>query len=461
MRSSRNRASARYRSISLVAASAIGCAAFGSGGRAADVSPQPIPASLESRLIRGAPGGVSDLAPAAGARGRLWATTDRGPNGIVEHDGKKCRTLLDPAFTPRILEIEVTAGDAPVARVARTLRLVGRSGKPLSGRPNGIGRDEPIFDPGSGKPLPPDPNGVDTEGIVQVADGSFWMVEEYRPSLLHVSASGRLLERFVPEGTRLAGADCDVRSVLPAAYAMRLDNRGFESIAVSPDGTRLWMMPQSPLENGAAQKVAKAGNVRLLEFDTSACRPVAEHLYRLGDPDAPDYLTKGAAPADGKLCALAAIDAESLLVIEQDDTGLARLYQADLQEATDTLAWWHPSRDATLEEVSDLNAAGISPVRKSLIADLATLLPAMRREVYGAGGRDHAKPLKLEGMAILGPDRVALVNDNDFGVHGKPGERCSTCLWILRLKTPLVTDNAPSARAPQKTAADGSQRTAQ
>jgi hypothetical protein len=45
-------------------------------------------------------------------------------------------------------------------------------------------------------------------------------------------------------------------------------------------------------------------------------------------------------------------------------------------------------------------------------------------------------------MTILGPDRVALVNDNDFDIAVDGGGPASpparrTCLWILRLPQPL------------------------
>ena len=385
-------------------------------------------------------GGVSDLCVASDGSGRLWATTDRGPNGTAKVDGKKFRTLLAPTFAPEIFELTLSgsAGAACEVRVSTTIALAGRSGSPFSGRPNGVGRDEPILDAANGKPVAGDPNGVDTEGIVQMKDGSFWMVEEYRPSLLRVSAEGRVLDRFVPEGASLVGADAKVHDVLPAAYANRRDNRGFESLAVSPDGSRLWTMLQSPLDHGKTKTVKKAGNVRLLAFDPTQGRPVAEHVYRLGDPADPDYLTKGAAPDDGKLCAMAAIDADSLLVIESDDTGLARLYRIDLDRGTDTRASISGGSEPTLEEIVDLEAAGIVPATKTLVADLAPLVARMRRDVYGEAEPSGDAPLKLEGMVILGPDRVAIVNDNDFGVNLEPGAVCRTCLWVIRLPASIL-----------------------
>jgi hypothetical protein len=196
-------------------------------------------------------------------------------------------------------------------------------------------------------------------------------------------------------------------------------------------------MLQSPLENGKTKHVSKAGNVRLLAFDPVAMKPVAEHVYRLGDPADRDYLTKGAAPNDGKLCAMAAIDADSLLVIEQDDTGLARLYCADLADATDTLPLERDKNESTLEEIRDLDAAGIRPARKALVADLTPLVPQLRRDVYGDAADAGKAPLKLEGLAILDRERLVIVNDNDFGVHVPAGTPCRTCIWAIRLADPL------------------------
>lgn len=380
-------------------------------------------------------GGWSDLVPAAAGGGRFFVTTDRGPNGLAETNRGSRRTLLEPGFVPRIFEIDVAPGGGDV-RVVRTIPLAGRSGKPLSGRPNGIDRDEPMLEAGTTKPLAADADGVDPEGLVAAPDGTFWLVEEYRPSLLHVGADGRMVARFVPRGTRLTGADAEVHDCLPAAYARRADNRGFESLTISPDGTRLWAMLQSPLDNGRDKAVKRAGNVRLLAFDPAAGRPVAEHVYRLGDPLADGYATKGTA-ADGKLCALATLDATSLLTIEQLDTGAVRLYRIELDAATDTLDRDEGKRGDTLEEVRDLAAAGIRPVRKTLVADLTPLTRRMRRDVYGDSAK-AASDLKLEGLAILDDRRVAIVNDNDFGVHAAAGERCSTCIWTIRLPALLT-----------------------
>lgn len=387
----------------------------------------------------------------------LWAITDRGPNGTIETPEGKRRTLLDRDFVPSIVRLEIAGGTAAgdestTARLGAILPLTNASGRLLSGRPNGVGRDEPMLDSRNNTAIPPDPDGIDSEGLVRMRDGGFWVAEEYRPSLLEVSADGRALARFVPVGQSIPGAGMPVHEVLPAAYGDRKDNRGFEALAVSPDQSRLWLLLQSPLEHPGPKAAKTSGNVRLLAFDVAGRRPSAEYVYRLGDPEAQGFASRGAAPDDGKLCALAAFDDTSLLVLEQADGGLARLYACSVADATDTLAPpAAPGKEpVAVEQIVDLPAAGIRPVAKQLVADLAPLLPRMARDVHGSHTHD-APPLKLEGLAILDARHVVIVNDNDFGVDGNGGNQADdprapprTCLWTVELATPLW----PSPPAP-------------
>ena len=388
-------------------------------------------------------GGLSDLGAARGCGpDRWWAITDRGPNGIVERDGEKLRTLIAPDFTPSLvlLHIDSVAGRNNSIAVERVLPLAGPKGHPLTGLPTGGPGHLPVLSADGTAELSPDPDGVDPEAVVQLPDGTLWIAEEYGPSLLKVGPDGRAIERHVPVGIATDAAAVPHRETLPAAYARRLDNRGFEALAAEPDGARLWVLLQSPLDN-PAKKARKTGNVRLLGFDPVAGRPTAEHLYRLGDPGDRDYLTKGAAPDDGKLCAMALLDQGQLLVLEQDDAGLARLYAVMLDGATDTLPWLPGSDESkTLEEIRDLPAAGIVPVRKRLVADLASLRETMAAQADG--GRQLHGPLKLEGIAIVDDRHVLVANDDDFGVHGDGPRRRRSFAWLLELEQPLAASAA-------------------
>jgi hypothetical protein len=348
-------------------------------------------------------GGLSDLAVtgrAAAERISVATITDRGPNGTADADGVSRRTLLAPGFVPSIVtfDLDLAARGATVSPTA-VLPLAGASGRPANGRPNGVGRDEPMLEADGTSPLAASPDGVDSE-------------------------------RHVPAGTALAAADTTVIDDLPAALADRRDNRGFEALAISPDATRVYALLQSPLEHPEKGAARRSGNVRLMVADAATGRPLAEHVYRLGDPDDPDYLRRGCPPDDGKLCAMATVADGVLVVLEQGDGGLARLYRVELAGATDTLG-----RPDAVEPIRDLEAAAIEPVRKRLVADLAPRLASMRRDVLG---RDAKGSIKIEGLAVVDAARLLLVNDDDFGVNAR-GDSAPprTCFWLVTLAEPL------------------------
>lgn len=390
-------------------------------------------------------GGLSDLVvttyDASGST--LWTLTDRGPNGTVGEGDEERRTLFAPNFCPTLIKLRLM----PQGGVAvDSLVPLTASGDRVTGRPNGIGRDEAILDADGRAPVPADPDGVDTEGLVVMPDGSFWVSEEYRPSLLRIDPRGRCLERHVPEGVALNGAGMKVVADIPAAYGDRRDNRGFEGLALSADGRRLFALLQSPLDHPKKGAAKQTGNVRLLVADATSGAPVAEHVYRLGDPADPDWSTRGAPPGDGKLCCLATLADGTILVLEQADGGLVRLYRADLRGATDTLPESRRGKGPPLETIGDLAAAGIEPLRKSLVADLGPLVPRLREDAFGPDSDPGCK-LKLEGLAILDDERVLLVNDDDFGVHARPGSaRPRSCLWVVRLPAPLAPHDSLTTR---------------
>lgn len=123
-----------------------------------------------------------------------------------------------------------------------------------------------------GNVLPLDSLGGDFEGlVVDPADGSFWMCDEYRPAIYHFDSGGELLKRFVPVGAAAAaglspGALGD--EVLPAVMAQRRQNRGFEGIALN--AAKIYVFVQSPLRNPATlgnSTLNAMQNVRVLEFN--------------------------------------------------------------------------------------------------------------------------------------------------------------------------------------------------
>ena len=137
-------------------------------------------------------GGIgSDIYP-AGRKGEFWTVTDRGPNGQIKVDGKKRRTFPVPGFDPAIVKVRVVGDRVAGAQGDPDHRHT--SGKPVTGLPNQAARDEAPYTYDAKTPLTYNPNGLDTEGIVRAADGTFWLADEYGPSLVHVSARGKVLD---------------------------------------------------------------------------------------------------------------------------------------------------------------------------------------------------------------------------------------------------------------------------
>jgi hypothetical protein len=324
--------------------------------------------------------------------------TDRGPNGLVKVDVTNRRTFPVPEFTPLILKVRAE-GDS--LRLLQTIPIVGQSGRPVTGLPNLEGRDEPPYDFSGQTVLPYNPSGLDTEGIVHTSAGEFWLSEEYGPSIVAVDKTGRVVKRFVPRGLSLTGADYPIEPALPAIFAMRRQNRGFEGLSLSRDEKSLYAVLQGPLNNPDLAAGAASFNTRVLVFDIPTETVTAEYLYRL-EPSAPP--DSDVAPEAMQLCGVVALNASTLLILERTDE-LARLYTVDLAGATNILGteWDNPATSPSLEQLDDPALAGIAALPKSLVIDLATL---------------EGIPPKLEGVAVIDRETVAVANDNDFDIAG-------------------------------------------
>ena len=371
--------------------------------------------------------------------------TDRGPSRKIETAGGKQRVFLNPSFVPTVLVFGISGCSLDESRgESKKLKINLQShfslqtprGKVITGRSNGLEGDDSIANPSGEELLAPDVNGIDPEGCALLADGTFWLCEEYRPSVLCCEADGTVIKRFIPKGVKLPSSDIQIVENLPAHYAKRRANRGFESLALSPDESTIWALMQSPFDNEAAER---SGNVRLLGCNTENGQPTSEYVYRLGDPAAADFLTGGVVPNDGKLCAMAAIGPKKLLILEQSDDGDAKMYRCDLDKATNVLG-----DDKDLDGVRNLSRVGVTPVKKTLVADLANLLPLFASDI--TAGQWQPEPegkvagLKLEGLAVLDSNHIIVANDNDFNVDSAFEENepeRQSCIWVVSLPQPL------------------------
>ena len=374
-------------------------------------------------------GGVgSDLWHGPGeAANRFWMISDRGPNGAIEVDGKDRRTFCVPEFSPVILHVEL---DGDKIKILKTIPLVDPAGAPVGGISNIKGADEAPFDYRGEKPIPYDPNGLDCEGLVRTADGGFWISEEYSPSLVRCDAEGKIVKRYVPVGLKLEKTRYPVVACLPNILTQRKKNRGFEGLAISRDEKTLYAVMQSALYNPNKKVGSASRNVRVIAFDITSEKPVAEYVYRV-EPF-PVYGLGAKKMSDVKISGLAMLDDTHLLVLERTDK-VARLYRVDLSGADNLLdsKWDRRSTSPSLEAIDDLSSVGVKPLPKTLVVNLGSV---------------SGLPMKIEGIAVLDPRTIAITNDNDFDLGsfnsaGKnEGAGTKTVICILRLEAPLVLE---------------------
>ena len=360
-------------------------------------------------------GGVgSDLFPAE-RPGEFWTVTDRGPNGQIKVDGVNRRTFPVPGFDPAILKVKVVGEQL---KVLQAIPITTRSGAPVTGLSNQASRDELPYTYDASTRLELNPNGLDTEGIVRAHDGTFWLVDEYSPSLVHVSARGRVLARYVPHGLSLTGADYPVIEALPSIFLTRKVNRGFEGLAQLPGGD-LVLALQSPLSNPTKAVGDKSLTTRLLRFSPYKGKVTAEYAYRFDpvgvvDPGEDDT-------SQLKISALVAAGPETLLVEERTDNA-ARLQRVVLKPGYNILgsAWDSTATTPSLEA--------------------ATVVPALPKELFLDLNTVSGVPKKIEGVALVNPWTLAVINDNDFGMTDGPGAfDASGNLNDSGIKTTLVT----------------------
>ena len=329
--------------------------------------------------------------------GRLWAIGDRGPNlkiplavdryGLTEleplRDRRGAKVLPAPDIGPTLCEIEV--GEHAVELI-RQLPLTCR-GRPISGLPPG-GTEEALVEPAfdiHGAQLANDPDGADTEGVLALTDGSFWVSDEYGPSLVKVGADGEVLHRWTPRGGRVAGAGVATKGVLPAIARTRRLNRGFEAVAGTPDGETLHVIFQSALDGEDRHQT------RLWELDGQSGKRRREFLYPFDRPES-----------------------------FRRDAELGEVHARDLKICD--LCWLAPDRLLVLERISrsckvhHVHLTG-QRLHKTLVFDSDE-----HRDVAG----------DLEGMAVLNGRDLILVNDNDFGTEG-----AHTAFFRIRFKDPL------------------------
>jgi hypothetical protein len=369
--------------------------------------------------------------------GVIWAIGDRGPNlkvkAAINHCGLKALAPLNDVdgakimpcleHGPALAQLRVE-GDS--VTFVRTLPLRGSDGRPLSGLPppeSPHSEHEPIFSL-EGEWLGTDPSGVDSEGIVALADGSFFIGDEYGPSLLKIDREGRVLVRWVPAGleSHFEGATYPVEGALPAIAAARRLNRGFEALALAPDEATLIIAFQSPLAHPDRSAHERSRHVRIWRLDSSTGALQSEYLYPLDPPSAFERdLEQGQVESHDIKVSEAFLAGDNRLVLLERVSASTKFYSVELGPEHEVPALFSdPATRPTIEQMDEdaLRAAGIVPLTKALLLDTDET-----KEICG----------DLEGAIPIGPSEMLMVNDNDFGVEG-----VETQFWRVSFDRPIA-----------------------
>jgi len=385
---------------------------------------------------------------------QFYGLTDRGPNADNLGDGNKVFT--DPVFNPQIGLFQLVDGKAVLQK---TIVLKAPDGTPYNGLPNPVTKTaasaektedlfgalidptQPYTVPGTSPAVTLNPvYGYDSEGLVALSDGTFWISDEYGPFITHFDKNGTEIERLSPWGAE-TGHKVDTQHLLPVELKLRTKNKGMEGLTVTPDGKTLVGIMQSALTvsdygtglGGKAVKPANVAPVRIVTIDLKT-KAMHEYLYLLTNP----------ATTVSAVSEITALSNTQFLVDERDgnqgEPGQAtfkNLYQIDITGATDIkgdgsnplgYTVGGKSIDAYVGDAPTAKAelllaqAGITPVSKTPYLELGTVLNQL--DPTGAFFSHD----KIEGIATAdGGQTLYLANDSDFGMDHLLGQDEAAC----------------------------------
>jgi hypothetical protein len=390
--------------------------------------------------------GFSSMVPAAG--GTWWALAD---NGFAWRDNSADFQLVLFRVDPRwgkpggVELLESVLLCDPDRRVPWTI----------------------VCDPGHGAPLPdlsfnalpPPPAAcgddpaarlltgfdLDPESFVLAPDGTFWVSEEFGPFLLHVAADGRLLEPPFPvPGVRspqnpFLDLSDTTRPELPTLAA----SRGFEGLAITPDGATLYGLLEGPVTGDDPQDLrVYRFDVGRRAFDDTFLKLRLEmpgqtvNLAALTDGGGRRVYPDAVAPPAGPVSIgeLKAVNEHQLLVIERDNLG-------------------DDERAPRFKKVFLLETAGARErgghVGKTLLLDLLAIPDP---DGIGSDGDFFRLPFyTIESVHVVDPSTLLVASDNNFPMsNGRSRSRSQdrrgpltaddTELVLIRLGQPLEVD---------------------
>lgn len=251
----------------------------------------------------------------------------------------------------------------------------------------------------------------DVESIQPVADG-FWVGEELGPYILKFSTEGVLTDVIATKA-----GEIDVKSpdnptiVVPANPAAKMPvfnlkrSGGYEGLAMSKDGTKLYGMLEGPLylEDGSVEKADGLTALRIIELDAASKAWTGKTwLYPLSEG--------GEAIGDFNM-----IDATTALVIERDNgAGVAEKACADPKApAADCFAV--PAKHKRIYKIEMTDEMAGKAVRKIGYIDLMKIEDPDNKKRQGGGEGFYDMPfVTIENVDVVDPTHIIVGNDNNL-----------------------------------------------
>lgn len=251
----------------------------------------------------------------------------------------------------------------------------------------------------------------DVESIQPVADG-FWVGEELGPYILKFSTEGVLTDVIATKA-----GEIDVKSpdnptiVVPANPAAKMPafnlkrSGGYEGLAMSKDGTKLYGMLEGPLylEDGSVEKADGLTALRIIELDAASKAWTGKTwLYPLSEG--------GEAIGDFNM-----IDETTALVIERDNgAGVAEKACADPKApAADCFAV--PAKHKRIYKIEMTDEMAGKAVRKIGYIDLMKIEDPDNKKRQGGGEGFYDMPfVTIENVDVVDPTHIIVGNDNNL-----------------------------------------------